>query len=90
MYARVRVLEVICAAGRVMLKLEMLQGGLRAGVRLSSESGHEIEVLGVAFSPAETWQEGIRLASVSLRVGDLPQAGAILQEVPEPDRAEPE
>jgi hypothetical protein len=81
MLARVRVLEVFCAAGRVMLKLEMLQGELRAGIQLSSTSGHKIEVVGVAFSPADAWQAGIRLASVSVLSGECPEAGVMLQEV---------
>jgi hypothetical protein len=82
MHARVRVLEVFCAAGRVILKLEMLQGDLRAGIQLSSTSGHKIEVVGVAFSPADAWQAGIRLVSVFLLSGECPEAGVLLQEVP--------
>lgn len=82
MHARVHVLEVFRVAGRVMLKLEMLQGELRVGIQLSSTSGHKIEVVGVAFSPADAWQAGIRLASVSVLSGECPEAGVILQEIP--------
>ncbi len=68
--ARVRVLEVFPSAGRPMLVLELLNGKLKEGDLLSSDSGEEILLLGVAFANTDTWPANIRLAPAALQSGD--------------------
>jgi hypothetical protein len=79
MQSKSRVLEVFRPADRVIVKLQLLEGDLAAGCRLASALGHQMDVLGVAFSPPDSWQKGIRLVSVAVLSGADPEPGVILE-----------
>ncbi|WP_437306057.1 hypothetical protein [Sorangium sp. So ce388] len=61
-----------------MLKLELLAGELLGGDILSSGSGATVRISGGAFSPAEAWNEGLRLVTVTRLSGDELVAGEVL------------
>lgn len=77
MQTQARVLEIIRAAGRTFLKLELLSGDVRANEILGSPSA-EVQVLGIAFSPPDEWNRGVRLVNIRVVKGDAPTAGVIL------------
>ena len=78
--ARVRVLEVIQASGRVFMKLQLLSGTLiDSKVFYSQTSGASFRVLGVGFLEPEIWASGIRagrslseVAEEARQLGRLP------------------
>lgn len=80
MRIKARILEVFRPGDRIVLKVQLLEGELQAGTRLSSRSGHQLEVLGVAFSPPDAWHAGIRLASVVLSSAKSPEPGLLLEQ----------
>lgn len=72
------VLEVYRKAGRFLLKLRLVSGDVRSGDILLSPAGGEVKIVGVAFSPPEAWQQGVRLVSAIITTGAEPVVGTTL------------
>lgn len=83
MRTEARVLEVLNASGRLVLKLELISGDLRSGEVLKSSTGGVVQIVGIGFSPPDAWRQGVRLATVNHLGGDEPLPGAYL--LGEPD-----